>query len=98
MKKEKVKIYVQVQANARYNDILGEKDGIWQMRIAAQPIKGRANQELVSYLGSILQISKSALIIEKGLTSRRKLITINGLPLEKIRTRFQNSTRQQHKG
>lgn len=98
MEKEKSEIWVQVQASARYNEVSEEKDGIWQLRIAAPPIKGRANQELVSYLSGILQVSKSALAIEKGLTSKRKLITINGLSLEQIRARFQNSTKQQRKG
>ena len=94
MEKEKSKIWVQVQANARYNEISGEKDGIWQLRIAAPPIKGRANQELISYLSSILKVSKSALIIEKGLTSKRKLIIINGLSLEQVRTRFRDAAKQ----
>ncbi len=98
MDKEKSKIQVQVYPNARCNEVSGEKDGIWQLRIAAPPIKGRANQELIGYLSSILHVSKSALTIEKGLTGKRKLITVSGLSPEQVRARFQNSTKQQRGG
>lgn len=91
MAKEALKIRVQVHANARWNEVQGERNGVWQLRIAALPAKGRANQELMSYLSSVLQVSKSALTIEKGLTSNRKLIAISGLSLEQVRARFLES-------
>ena len=47
---EKIKIWVQVHPNARRNEVQGEKDGIWQLKIAAPPVRGRANQELISFL------------------------------------------------
>lgn len=94
MAEEKSKIRVQVHPSARCNEVSGEKDGIWQIRIAAPPVKGRANQELIAYLSRILSVSKSALAIEKGLTSRQKLITVSGLTPEQIRTRFRNVAKQ----
>ena len=91
---EKVKIWVQVQPNARWNEVHGEKDGIWQLKIAAPPVKGRANAELVRFLSDVLQISKSNLAIGKGLRSQRKLINISNLTLEQVKTRFNAMTRQ----
>ena len=91
MAKETLRIWVQVHANARRNEMSGEKDGVWQIKIAAPPVKGRANQELMSYLSSVLQVSKSALTIQKGLTSKRKFIAISGLSLEQVRARFLES-------
>ena len=95
MAMEKTKIWVQVHPNARGNEVQGEKDGIWQLRIAAPPVGGRANQELVKFLSDVLQISKSNLEIEKGLTGRRKLINISGLSLEQVRARFNDAVGQQ---
>ena len=95
MAMEKTKIWVQVHPNARGNEVQGEKDGIWQLRIAAPPVGGRANQELVKFLSDVLQISKSNLEIEKGLTGRRKLIAIGGLSLEQVRARFNDAVGQQ---
>ena len=95
MAAEKIKIWVQVQPNARSNEVQGEKDGIWQLKIAATPVKGKANQELVRFLSDVLQISKSNLEIEKGLTGRRKLIGISNLSLQQVRARLSKEVGQQ---
>jgi uncharacterized protein (TIGR00251 family) len=92
---EKIKIWVQVQPNARSNEVQGEKDGIWQLKIAAPPVKGKANQELVRFLSDVLQISKRNLEIEKGLTGRRKLIGISNLSLKQVRARLNKEVGQQ---
>ena len=94
MAMEKIKIRVQVHPNARGNEVQGEKDGMWQLRIAAPPVGGRANQELVRFLSDVLQISKSNLEIEKGLAGRRKLIAISGLSLEQVKARFDDAVGQ----
>jgi len=94
MAMEKLKIRVQVQPNARCNEVLGEKDGVWHLKIAAPPVKGRANQELTRFLGDVLQIAKSSLEIEKGLTGKRKLIVITGLSLEQVQGRFNDIIKQ----
>ena len=95
MATENIKIWVQVQPNARGNEVQGEKDGIWQLKIAAPPVKGKANQELVKFLGDVLQVRKSNLEIEKGLTGRRKLIVISGLSMAQTRARLSNAVGQQ---
>ncbi len=92
---EKTKIWVQVHPNARGNEVQGEKNGIWQLKVAAPPVRGRANQELVKFLSDVLQTSKSNLEIEQGLSGRRKLIDISGLSLEQVRARFNNAVGQQ---
>jgi len=89
----KTRIWVQVHTSARWSKVQGEKEGIWQFRIAAPPVRGRANQELINYLSNVLKVSKSYLAIEKGLTSKRKLIEINGLSPEQIRARLNDSTK-----
>lgn len=95
---ERIKIWVQVHPNARRNEVQGEKDGIWHLKIAAPPVKGRANQELINFLSDVLQVSKSNLAIEKGLSSRRKLIDIRGLAQEQVKALFNDIIRQQRAG
>ncbi|NQT04396.1 MAG: DUF167 domain-containing protein [Dehalococcoidia bacterium] len=94
MATEKIKIWVQVHPNARGNEVQGEKDGIWQLKVAAPPVRGRANQELVKFLSDVLQISRSNLEIEQGLSGRRKLMAISGLSLEQVKARFSNAVGQ----
>jgi len=54
------------------------------VKIAAPPVKGKANQELVRFLSDILGVAKSNITIEKGLTSRRKVVGIRGVTKEEV--------------
>lgn len=72
MEIEQVKITVQVQPNSSRNEVLGFRDGVLHIKIAAPPVKGKANQELVAFISDILGVRKRNLTIEKGITSKRK--------------------------
>ncbi|MFC2052162.1 DUF167 domain-containing protein [Chloroflexota bacterium] len=84
VKEEQARIVVQVQPNASQNKVARFEGGVWHLRIAAPPVKGKANQELIKFLGNILGISKGSLTIEKGMTSKRKIIVINGLTQNQV--------------
>lgn len=77
--KEEAAIVVRVQPNAGRSEVLGFKDGCLRVKIAAPPVKGRANQELLRLLSGILKVSKSNITIRKGMTSKTKVIGISGL-------------------
>ena len=93
MKEEHATITVQVQPNASQNKLTRFEQGVWYLRIAAPPIKGRANQELLKFLSDILGVSKSSLTIEKGMTSKRKLIAIRGLGQNEVMRRLEPQSR-----
>lgn len=79
MPAEETTIQVQVQPNARQNRVVSCDHGVWQLKVTAPRVKGKANQELISFLSDILDTAKSNLSITRGMTSRRKTITIKGL-------------------
>ncbi len=79
VEREQAKIVIHVQPNANQNKVVGFRDGVLQVRIAASPTKGKANQELVEFLSSFLGVSKSNLSIEKGMTSKKKIVAVEGL-------------------
>ena len=80
------RISVRVHPNAGRDEVLGFTDGVLQVRIAAPPIKGKANERLVAFLSRLLGVGKGSISIIRGHTSRNKLIKINN-PSE-IRTEF----------
>ena len=82
--KEQSKIAVHVQTNASQNEVVGFKDGVLRVRIAAPPVKGKANQELIKFLSDVLGVSKSNLTIEKGITGKNKTVAIRGLGQEQV--------------
>ena len=84
MKNEQSKIYIKVYPGASKNAVTGCKAGVWQIKVAAQPEKGKANEELVDFLADILDTSKSSLSIEKGLTSRNKVVAVDGVSPERL--------------
>ena len=83
------RIVVRVQPNAAQNQVLGFKDGVLYVRIAAPPIKGKANRELIRFLSDVLGVSRNKLTIEKGITGKRKVIGISGLTLNQVVERSQ---------
>ena len=72
-------LHIKVTPNASRNEILGFTDGVLQVKIAAPPVRGKADRELTSFLSQALGVSKSSISIVKGQTSRNKVITIDGL-------------------
>ena len=84
----KVSICVRVSPNASRDEVLGFTDGVLRVRIAAPPVRGKANDRLIAFLGRLLGVSKDSVSIVKGQTSRDKLIAIDGLSHEDIMKRL----------
>jgi uncharacterized protein (TIGR00251 family) len=64
--------------------ILGEHDGALRVRIAAPPVAGAANNELIRVLAKAFGINKSAVTITSGHTSKRKSVCINQLSKKQL--------------
>lgn len=79
---------LRVYPNAGRSEVTGFIDGVLQVRVAAPPVKGKANKELTAFLSQALGVSQSSLNIVKGHTSRNKVMAINGLRLEDIISRL----------
>ena len=82
-----MKLRVRATPNARQNEIIGwEEDAqagrILRIRMAAQPVDGKANAALKDFLAKSLHLSKSKVVLEKGGSSRFKTFEIpDGTPL-----------------
>jgi uncharacterized protein (TIGR00251 family) len=83
-----IKISVKVQPNAGKNAIVGLTDGVWRIKVAAPPDKGKANKELIDFLSDTLGVKKDSLSISKGHTSHNKILSIEGLTPEEVLERL----------
>lgn len=91
-KQEKsTKILVQVHPGAKRNEILRFENGVWHLKIAAPPIEGKANKELIDFLSEVLDVSKSRISVERGATSHKKLLVVEGMTEAVILKHFQTS-------
>ena len=62
--------------NAKRTVADGLHDGALRVRLAAPPIEGRANTELVAWLADELGVPKRAVTVALGASSRRKRVDV----------------------
>ena len=81
-------LQVHVRPHASRSEVLGITNGVLQVRVAAPPVKGKANQEVIALLSRALEVGKSSVNIVKGQASRNKVITIGGLHRDEVMKRL----------
>jgi uncharacterized protein (TIGR00251 family) len=64
--------------------ILGVEAGTLKVRVAAPPVRGKANKELVALLAKALGVSKAQVEIVSGHTARRKRVRVHGVRGEAV--------------
>lgn len=79
-----------IQTKASKSDLVGlfGEPSRLKIRIAAPPIDGQANEELVRFLSKKLLCSKSQIEIKYGHTSKYKDIKLMGVSLEEAKNKL----------
>jgi len=72
-------LVVHVVARARTTDVAGRHGDALKIRLAAPPVDGAANDELVRFLAERLAVPRSAVTIATGHTGRRKTVRVTGI-------------------
>ena len=75
---------VRVQPRAARSGIAGEVDGALRIRLAAPPVAGKANEELVNLLAKLLDIPRRQIEIISGQKSKNKLVRVSGVSGERL--------------
>lgn len=73
-------LWVQVVPNAGRTAVAGLHDGALRVRLAAPPIEGRANAELLQWLARALGLPRRAVTLAGGDLSRRKRLHVDCAP------------------
>ena len=68
---------VRVVPRASRSEIAGEFDGAFRVRLAASPVDGAANRELIRVLAKELKVPQNSVEIVAGLTSKSKTVRIS---------------------
>lgn len=74
-----IELSVLVQPRASRSKIVGEHDGMLKIQLAAPPVDGEANAELVQMLARLLGVPKRQVTLMSGETSRRKRVRVDGV-------------------
>lgn len=72
-------LVVHVVPRAKRTEVSGRHGGIVKIRLAAPPVDGAANDELIRFVANCVGVPKSAVTIASGATSRRKTIAVAGV-------------------
>ena len=67
-----------VQPGASRTAVAGLHGDALKVRLAARPVDGAANAELLRFLAEALGVPRRDLAIEAGATSRRKRVSVAG--------------------
>lgn len=78
------RISVYVQPRAAKTNIAGMHDGCVKIRLAAPPVDGAANAALIEFVAGQLDIAKSRVRIVTGLSSRRKVLEVDGVSAARL--------------
>lgn len=69
---------VHVVPGSSRSEIAGSHNDALRVRVAARPVEGAANQELILILSKTFKVSKSSVRIVSGARGRAKLVSIEG--------------------
>jgi uncharacterized protein (TIGR00251 family) len=69
---------VRIVPRASRSEIAGEHDGALRVRVAAPPVDGAANRELIRTLAKIFKLPQNAVEIVSGANSKSKVVRVRG--------------------
>jgi uncharacterized protein (TIGR00251 family) len=75
---------VHAQPGAKQTQVAGPYGDALRIRVAAPPIEGRANDELIAFLAEVLGVPKRCVRVVKGASSRRKAVLVADLQADPV--------------
>ena len=82
---------IRVQPRASGNSVEVAAVGTVRVRVTAPPDRGKANDAVVNLLARRLTVSKSAVRIVRGHTSRNKVVQVEGMERDDIIRRIRST-------
>jgi len=84
-----VRLEVKAKPKAKKSRIVALEGGTVEVALAAPPVDGAANEELVRFLSEVLSIPKRSITLLRGQSSRTKLLSLTGLSPSDLTARLQ---------
>ncbi|MBE2318883.1 DUF167 domain-containing protein [Solirubrobacter sp. CPCC 204708] len=79
-------IAVRVQPRAKRDEVVGERAGAIVIRLTAPPVDGKANAALCAFIAKAAGVPPSHVDVVRGQTARDKVIRVEGMPEDALRT------------
>ena len=82
------RLTVKVHPRAKRSAIAGRLGEAWKLSLAAPPVDGKANDECIRFFAELLKVPRARVRIAMGLTSRTKVVEIDGVPQDELERRL----------
>lgn len=73
---------IRVQPRAARSGVAGEFEGALKVRLAAAPVAGAANEELIRLLAKLFDVPRAAVAVISGATNKNKIVRVNGISFD----------------
>lgn len=83
-----VRFEVHAKPRAKKSRVVGERGDAVEIALAAAPVDGAANEELVRFVGEVLGLAKRDVELVRGTSSREKLVAVTGLSAVELEARL----------
>ena len=80
----RITLTLHIQPGAKTTEFAGLHGDALKIRLAAPPVDGKANEALIKFVTETLKLPKSAVTLNSGQTSRRKVLEVNGSSREAL--------------
>jgi uncharacterized protein len=77
-----VRLRVKAVPRASRSQVAGRHGDSLRIRLAAPPVGGAANDELIRFLADTLAVPRAAICVVSGQASRSKVLTVDGIGLD----------------
>jgi uncharacterized protein len=78
------RLSIKVHPRARRSAITGRLGDAWKVALAAPPVDGKANDECVKFFAELAGVPRARVRIVSGLTSRLKVVEIEGISQDEL--------------
>jgi uncharacterized protein (TIGR00251 family) len=79
---------VRVQPRASKSGVVGQLGGALKIRLAAPPVDGEANEELIRLLAKLFDAPRQRIAIISGQSSKNKIVRVSGISVEEVERVF----------
>jgi len=86
-------VRVHVRPGASRAGVAGMHGGALALRVAARPVAGAANREVLALIAAALRVPPSSLELASGARGREKRVRVHGLDPETVRARLSLASR-----
>jgi uncharacterized protein (TIGR00251 family) len=83
-----IRFEVHAKPRAKKSRAIGERGDAIEIALAAPPVDGAANAELLRFVASFLDLPKRHVTLVRGETSREKLLAVTGISLADLECRL----------